>query len=132
MPSQPIFPLLPWAAGTDQPRLPFNDNMLRLQVAISAALGFADAAPAEPAQFDQHVVGDAWGGFASGSMVVYIEGTWLEFEPFPGLVKTIGADVYRFHDEAWVLAMPGTPLILVSETEPEDPALNQLWLDTST
>lgn len=123
MPAQPIFPLSLWEAGTEQPRLPVNDNSLRLEVAFGAALTIANVAPVGPDEGDQHIVGTAWGGFATNSIVTYRGGTWLEFEPFAGLFKTIGGSVYRFDGSAWVSGSGSTPVCIPIAVGDETTAL---------
>lgn len=99
--STPIFPLAVWQSGTNENSIPANDNALRVQVALGAATGFANAAPSTPAEDQQVVVGTAWGGFATGHVVIRKGGTWIGFIPFEGWLKAIAGNVWRYTSGAW-------------------------------
>lgn len=103
--STELFPLAVWASGTNQNSIPANDNSLRVQVLFAPAISVANAAPGSPAEDDVHVVGTAWGGFATDDVVLYKGGTWLGFEPFDGWVKTI-AGALSYYDSGWVSGVP--------------------------
>lgn len=100
--STDIFPFAVWQSGTNENSIPANDNALRNEVLAKGALGVADAAPGSPASGDLYVVGDAWGGFTSDDVVIFLGGVWLGFTPFIGWAKTIGAALYFYGDSGWV------------------------------
>ncbi len=96
-----ILPLDVWPENAAQARFPANDNALRMEAALGAAIDVADSAPGAPTEGDQHIVGTTWGGFATDSIVIYKGSTWLEFAPFLGQLKRIGSSVYQFTGSAW-------------------------------
>jgi Protein of unknown function (DUF2793) len=98
-----IFPLAVWASGTNQNSIPANDNALRMQALLDEALTIANSAPSTPADNDQHIVGTAWSGLTSDSIVIYKSGTWYEFAPVEGMFKTIGGVLYQFLGGDWAV-----------------------------
>jgi hypothetical protein len=114
MAATPIFPLAVWAAGTNQNSVPANDNALRLQALSSPAAGIADAAPVSPAENAQYIVGTAWGGFATKSIVIYKGGTWYEFAPIEGMLKDVAGVLYRYHTAAWEVYTGGSDTLKVA------------------
>lgn len=96
--STAVFPFEVWPEGIMQARIPANDNSLRSEVLSKAALTIADSEPGSPTEGDVHIVGTAWGAFATGDVVIYKSGTWLGFEPFSGWLKYNEDDdkVYRY------------------------------------
>lgn len=125
MTAQAIYPFATLASGTLNPSIPVNDNALRSEVKDVKALGFADSAPGSPTEGDQWIVGTTWGGFTTDNIVVYKGGTWLEFVPFAGQFKKIGAAVY-IYDASWSVAIPAnlTPLIIPVAISDETTALS--------
>jgi hypothetical protein len=106
MAATPIFPFAVWAPGTNQNSIPANDNALRVQALLGAALSEADAAPSTPAEDDIHIVGTPWGGHATGSIVVYKSATWYEYEPPEGLLKLVGSTTMQYLSGAWAEFVP--------------------------
>lgn len=96
--STAVFPFDVWPEGILQARIPANDNSLRNEVLSKAAKTIANAAPGSPAEGDVHIVGTAWGGFASGDVVIRKSTTWLGYTPFTGWLKFNEADskVYKY------------------------------------
>lgn len=108
-----IFPLATWQEGTNQNSTPANDNALRMQAIEAPALDFAAAAPGgspSPLPYDQYVVSTTWGGFAVGSIVIYVNGTWKGFAAYNGMTKIINGVLYRRIGGAWVQG----PLVTVA------------------
>lgn len=60
----------------------------------------ANSAPGGPSEDDIWIVGTPWSTFATDDIVVYKGGTWLGFEPFIGLFKVIGSDIYVYEGSA--------------------------------
>lgn len=128
-----IFPLALWLSGTNQNSIPANDNALRMQALLGPATSIANAAPSSPAENQQHVVGTAWGGFATKSIVIYKSATWYEFTPVDGMFKTIGGDLYQYAEGEWAeysasggtvaSIVPGTG-ITVDDTDPANPVVS--------
>lgn len=105
--SQPILPLAVWQSGTNNNSIPANDNSLRVEVALKEAISIADSEPGAPSERDLHIVGTSWGGFTTNNAVIYLGGTWLEFEVFDGWFKTIAGDLYNFDGTNWNLVTGG-------------------------
>lgn len=105
--SQPILPLAVWQSGTNNNSIPANDNALRVEVALKEAISIADSEPGGPTERDLHIVGTPWGGFTTNNAVIYLGGTWLEFEAFDGWFKTISGDLYNFDGTNWNLVTGG-------------------------
>ena len=105
--SQPILPLAVWQSGTNNNSIPANDNALRVEVALKEAISIADTEPGSPSERDLHIVGTTWGGFTTNNAVIYLGGTWLEFEAFDGWFKTISGDLYAFDGSDWNLVTSG-------------------------
>lgn len=105
--SQQILPLAVWQSGTNENSIPANDNALRVEVALKEAISIADSEPGAPSERDLHIVGTSWGGFTTNNAVIYLGGTWLEFEVFDGWFKTIAGDLYNFDGSAWNLVSGG-------------------------
>ncbi|MBL0918049.1 MAG: hypothetical protein IBJ14_05060 [Hydrogenophaga sp.] len=105
--SQDIFPLAIWPENAQQARLPANDNALRMEVALSGAIGITDDEPIAPSERDQYIVGTPWGGFAEDSIVIYLGATWLEFVAPIGMFKSIGSDLYNLTEVGWAVAVSG-------------------------
>lgn len=97
-----MFPYAVWQSGTNQNSIPANDNSLRSEIIARGALGVADAAPSSPADGDVHIVGTAWGSFATDDVVLYRAGTWYGFAPFVGWIKyRADAQGGYVYDEGW-------------------------------
>lgn len=96
-----IFPLAQWLEGTNQNSTPANDNALRIQAAFGPAIDMASAAPSSPADYDQHVIGSAWGGFTPGNIVINLGGTWKEFAAYTGMMKVIAGALNIKTGGAW-------------------------------
>lgn len=96
--STAVFPFDVWPEGILQARIPANDNSLRNEVLSKAAKTIANAAPGSPTEGDVHIVGTAWGGFATGDVVIRKSATWLGYAPFTGWLKFNEADskVYKY------------------------------------
>lgn len=96
--STAVFPFDVWPEGILQARIPANDNSLRNEVLSKAAKTIANAAPGSPTEGDVHIVGTAWGGFATGDVVIRKSATWLGYAPFTGWLKFNETDskVYKY------------------------------------
>lgn len=105
--STPILPLAVWLSGTNENSIPANDNALRMEVALGAAIDFAGSEPVSPSDGDQYIVSSSWSGFAVDNCVIYKGGTWLEFEAYDGWIKTIDGDVYQFDGSDWNVVSGG-------------------------
>ncbi len=105
--SQPILPLAVWESGTNNNSIPANDNALRVEVALKEAISIADSEPGSPIERDLHIVGTPWGGFTTNNAVIYLGGTWYEYEAFDGWFKTIAGDLYNFDGSSWSLVTSG-------------------------
>src|SRR5690554_5237975 len=105
--SQPILPLAVWQSGTNNNSIPANDNALRVEVALKEAISIADSEPGAPNERDLHIVGTPWGGFTTNNAVIYLGGTWLEFDAFDGWFKTIAGDLYNFDGSDWNMVSGG-------------------------
>lgn len=104
-----ILPLEIWPQQITQASVPANNNALRVEVLHRGALGVESTPPATPSERDVYIIGasptGAWSAMGTGSVVVYIGGVWLEFEPFMGWVKYVQGDGLMVYDGAdWVLA----------------------------
>ena len=95
------FPLAVWQSGTNQNSIPANDNSLRLQALLAPSKGTADSDPTNPVDEDQWIVGASWGGWPTGTIVVYRSGTWYGFEPPTGLRKYSGTAWVQWDGTAW-------------------------------
>lgn len=105
--STTIFPFAQWLEGTTQPRIPFNDNSLRMEILSKAAIAIESAEPGSPTNGDCYILGSSpsgaqWSVFSEGDVVVYYSGTWYAFEPFTGWFKYSADDskVYLY-DGGW-------------------------------
>ena len=105
--SQAILPLAVWESGTNNNSIPANDNALRVEVSLKEALSIANSEPGSPSERDLHIVGTSWGGFTTNNAVIYLGGTWLEFDAFDGWFKTIAGDLYNFDGTVWNLVAGG-------------------------
>ena len=105
--SQSILPLAVWESGTNNNSIPANDNALRVEVALKEAISVADSEPAAPSERDPHIVGASWGGFTTNNAVIYLGGTWLEYDAFEGWFKTIAGDLYNFDGATWNVVTSG-------------------------
>ncbi len=105
--SQQLLPLAVWQSGTNENSIPANDNALRVEVLAGSALSIADVEPVDPTDSDQYVVGEPWGGFAAGNVVIYKGGAWLEFEAFAGWIKSIGNEPHIYKDGGWAKVEAG-------------------------
>ena len=100
-----ILPLDIWPAQITQASVPANNNALRVEVLHRGAEAITATPPATPAERDVYIVGTgatgAWSGM-DGSVVIYIGGAWLEFEPFMGWQKYVsGVGMYVYDGTAW-------------------------------
>lgn len=100
-----ILPLEIWPAQITQASVPANNNALRVEVLHAGALDITGTPPATPAERDIYIVAPSatgvWAGM-DGSVVVYIGGAWLEFEPFMGWQKYVSGDgVYVYDGTTW-------------------------------
>lgn len=105
--SQEILPLAVWQSGTNNNSVPANDNALRVEVALKEAISIANSEPVSPSERDLHIVGTPWGGFTTNNAVIYLGGTWYEYDAFEGWFKTIAGDLYNFDGAAWNLVTGG-------------------------
>lgn len=105
--SQPILPLAVWQSGTNENSIPANDNALRVEVALKEAISIADSEPGSPNERDLHIVGTPWGGFTTNNAVIYLGGTWYEYDSFEGWFKTISGDLYNFDGASWNIVTGG-------------------------
>lgn len=101
MAAQDILPLKVWAAGALNNSIPANDNAVRVEVLTGKSLGVLSAQPATSEDGDQYVLGAApagaqWTGLAKDTLVIYKGGTWLAFTPYLGMLKSIGAEAFRY------------------------------------
>lgn len=111
MPATQLFPLEVWTSQITQASIPANQNALRVEVLQSPALNISNAPAPDPQDGDMYIIGTSPSGdfssFTTDNVVVYKDG-WLEFEAFPGWVKTIGGDVYVYQeDDGWVVFAVG-------------------------
>lgn len=107
-----LFPLEVWTSQITQASIPANENALRVEVLQSPALSISNQPAPGPNDSDMYVIGPSPSGdfsdFQPGNVVIYKGGTWLEFERFPGWVKTIGGDVYVYQEaDGWVVFAVG-------------------------
>lgn len=105
--SQAILPLAVWESGTNNNSIPANDNALRVEVALKEAISIADSEPVAPSERDLHIVGASWGGFTTNNAVIYLGGTWLEYDAFDGWFKTIAGDLCNFDGATWNVVTSG-------------------------
>lgn len=108
--STQLFPFAVWLAGTNQNSIPANDNALRAEVIAAPAIDVADSEPGSPADGDVHIVGTAWGGFATDDVVIYRDGNWYGFEPFEGWLKRLNStgDLLAYEgSDGWVVQSGG-------------------------
>ena len=104
MAAQDILPLKVWAAGALNNSIPANDNAVRVEVLTGQSLGVLNAQPVTPEEGDQYVLGVAptgaqWAGLAKDTLVIYKGGTWLAFTPYLGMLKSVGAEAFRYAGE---------------------------------
>jgi hypothetical protein len=84
-----VFLFSVWQEGSTENAIPANENTLHIQAAFGPAKDFSDAKPSSPTAYDQYIVRTTWGGFGVGNIVIYVNGTWLEFATFNGLSKIV-------------------------------------------
>lgn len=100
-----ILPLEIWPAQITQASVPANNNALRVEVLHAGAIDITDTPPATPSERDVYIVAPGATGVWSGmdnSVVIYINGAWLEFEPFMGWQKYVSGDgMYVYDGTAW-------------------------------
>ena len=109
--SQAILPLAVWESGTNNNSIPANDNALRMEVALKEAISIANSEPGAPSERDLHIVGTPWGGFTTNNAVIYLGGTWYEYDAFEGWFKTIAGDLYNFDGSTWNLVTEGGSVV---------------------
>lgn len=103
--SEPILPLLEWTEGIPQARVPANDNALRVQALLSAAVNVSNDGSGA-VNGDVFIVGSApTGDFAAMSehdIALYEFGSWYPWAPVAG-VRMVVNDVRKlFNGTAWV------------------------------
>lgn len=109
--SDPILPLLEWPEGISQARVPANDNALRVQALVSAAVGVSNDG-AGAVDGDVFIVGSApTGDFAAmdeNDIALYVVdpvtsvGSWYPWAPVPG-IRLVVNDVRKLFDgTAWI------------------------------
>lgn len=111
--SDPAFPYAVWASNTLQNDIPANDNSLRTEMLITAALDIESTQPGSPTEGDCYIIGPApsgaqWSTFTEDDIAVYRGGTWYAIEPPQGLLKYNESDsnVYLF-DAGWAIFSGG-------------------------
>lgn len=99
-----LFPFDTWQSNTLDNATPANSNVLRVQALLGSATAFANSEPSSPAENSQYVVGTAWGGHASGNILIYRSGVWYEFTAYNGMpLKYINGNWYARESGSWVL-----------------------------
>ena len=109
--SEHILPLRQWSAGIDQASVPANDNALRVQALLSAALGVAND-ESTPDDGDMWIVGDtpvgAFAAFDEHDIALYfvdpvsLVGGWHAWAPVED-VRLVVNDVRKlFNGTSWI------------------------------
>jgi hypothetical protein len=97
-----------WVAGTLQNSVPANNNALRSEVLAANVISDATTAqPGSPADGDCYIIpasatGAQWVSFAQNSLAFFRSGTWYEFEPFEGLLKSVNGTIKVFDGSDWI------------------------------
>lgn len=111
--STDAFPYAVWASNTLQNDIPANDNSLRTEMLITAALDIESTQPGSPTDGDCYIIGAApsgaqWSAFTEDDIAVYRSGTWYAIAPPQGLLKYNENDsnVYLF-DAGWAIFSGG-------------------------
>lgn len=115
--SLPLTPFERWQEGTTQPRLPVNDNSLRVEIAMTNGIANdVTAQPGSPDDGDWYIIpsgatGTQWATFAEDSIAIFYDGTWYEFVPAQGN-RVMVAGVFYIFDESdgWeAVTVPAVP-----------------------
>lgn len=105
--STPILPFAVWPSGSNQARIPANDNSLRHQILSGLVLNDATTAqPGSPAEGDIYILpathtGAQWAGFDEDDLVIFNGGTWYAFAPVEGVVVNLNGTLRQFISGAW-------------------------------
>lgn len=110
--STPILPFAVWASGSNQARIPANDNSLRNQILNGMVLSDATTAqPGSPTEGDIYILpathtGAQWAGFDEDDLVIFSGGTWYAFAPVDGIVVNLNGGLIQY-DAGWTAAGVG-------------------------
>lgn len=111
--STPILPLAVWQSGSNQARIPANDNSLRLEALSREIISQAvTAQPGSPSDGDTYIIaathtGSQWAGFDPKDIAIYRSGTWYAFAPVEGLIVNIAGTEYKYDGGAWTATTGG-------------------------
>lgn len=100
--SLPLTPFERWQEGTTQPRLPVNDNSLRVEIAMTNGIANdVTAQPGSPDDGDWYIIpagatGAQWATFDEDSIAIFYSGTWHEFVPAQGNRVMVAGVFYIF------------------------------------
>lgn len=101
-----ILPLEVWPSQITQASIPANNNALRVEVLNRPAIAIQNAQPASAVDDDLFILGDApsgaqWSNFSADNLVIFKGGSWLEFETYLGLIKSINGEPYIYSSTGW-------------------------------
>lgn len=96
--AQPIDTTVHWDEAVDQPSLIVNENFLRLEVLLAAALSFEATQPGSPSEGGLYILSAAWGDEVIGTLAYYRDGAWSYWTPVSGMIKRVGATDYYMFD----------------------------------
>lgn len=101
-----ILPLEVWPSQITQASVPANNNALRVEVLNRPAIAIQNAQPAAPQESELYILGSSptgaqWSNFSADNVVIFKGGTWLEFETYLGLIKSIDGEPYIYSSSGW-------------------------------
>jgi hypothetical protein len=105
--STAILPFATWDEGSNQARIPANDNSLRNQILNGRVISDATTAqPGSPTEGDIYILaathtGAQWATFDEDDLVIYSGGTWYAFAPVNGVVVNLNGTLRQFISSAW-------------------------------
>lgn len=108
--STPILPLAVWAEGSNQARIPANDNSLRLEALSREIISQAvTAQPGSPADGDTYIIasthtGAQWSTFDPEDIAIYRGGTWYAWAPVEGIVVNVAGSLFKYDGGNWTAA----------------------------
>lgn len=104
--SDPILPLLEWPQGIDQASVPANDNALRVQALLSAALGVANDETGTDTNGDVYIVGSAptgaFANFDEHDIALFENDSWYAWAPVAGVRLVVNNERKLFNGSEWV------------------------------